>query len=214
MAIDLHDLLTLRPIAYHTSGRLNFESIRDSAALISARCLLRATEQEHLLTGLRSLSSEVQVASRTVLIPDQRPIRPGSLQLEPDTTMQDYVDELNRRVFFWPGTHCGPLRQGRRHFELYRRRGELFVIRMPLQSLILANPHRELFVAKCNSGAARHHSGRPVERGPNTFRRLRQALFPASSAVELSFLQSTALPADAEFSESLEGPWRLLRPAS
>lgn len=199
---------------YHTSGRLNFEAIRDRAALISTRCLLKGTAREDLLTGIRSTSTPVQVNGRTVLIRDQRPIRVGSLRLEPGTTLQDYLDELNRRVFLWPGTSRGPVRAGRRHFELYRRQGEVFVIRAPLQSLLLANPRRELFVAKCNSGSARHHSGQPVERGPKTFRRLNEAPFPASLVVELSFVGGAELPSSTEFAETFGGPWLLLQRVS
>jgi hypothetical protein len=80
--------------------------------------------------------------------------------------------------------------------------------------LLVANPGRDLFVSRCNSGSARHQKGHRVKRGPATFRCLSEALFPASSVVELSFLEGVRLPADSEFSTALEGPWRRLRPVS
>ncbi|MFI5326432.1 MAG: DUF7002 family protein [Candidatus Rokuibacteriota bacterium] len=214
MGIGLDELLRLRPFAYHTSGRVNFESIRDCATISSAQGLVRGTSQEDLLGGIRSKPCSVRVNGRDVLIRDQKPLRPGSMRLEPGTTLRDYVRELNRRVFLWPGTSRRLVAAGRGHFELYRREGRVFVIRAPLRSLLAANPKRELFLTKCNSGSARHHSGQPVQRGPGTFHRLNEATFRASKVVEFSFIERIDLPHDTEFSEFLDGPWRLLRAGS
>src|SRR5262245_14049126 len=92
MGIRPDEPLKLRPVAHHTSGLLNFEGIRHRAALISTRCLLKATEHRGLLTGVRSASTPVRVDGKTVLIRDQRPIRVGSVRLEPGSTLQDFAD--------------------------------------------------------------------------------------------------------------------------
>ncbi len=210
MGIKLSELLNLRPFVYHVSCRSNFDAIKHDHALRSAENLLAGTGREHLLRERRVRSTHVIVNGSPVLIRDQLQIRPNSLRLEPNTTIQDYLDELNRRVFFWPGTARGPQRSGRGHFSVYWRQGGVFVIRLSLRSLLKANPGRDLFVAKCNSGSARHHSGRPVERGPSTFRRLNDAPLRAASVVELSFIERADLPDDAEFSVALDGLWQPL----
>lgn len=125
-------------------------------------------------------------------------------------TIQDYLDELNQRVFFWPGTLKGPVPSGRRHFGRYSKEDDAFVIRAPLDPVLDANTDRVLFVAKCNSGAARHHGSQPARRGPKTFVTLDEALFPPSLVVELSFLDRVELPRESQFSNSLQGPWQPL----
>jgi hypothetical protein len=122
---------------------------------------------------------------------------------------QEYFDELNRRVFLWPGTMMGPLSSGREHFDHYRRKDGVVVLRMPLR-LLAANPTAELFVERCNSGTARHHGGKPVERGPNTFALLGDANFRPSEVIEFSFIDRVGLPPDAEFSTDIGGPWQPL----
>jgi hypothetical protein len=210
MAIELEKLLRLRPVAYHTTGRLNFASIRDRRALMSTKSLVDGSTYASLLVGRRVTSTTIRINGRDLQIRDQRPLRPGSLQLQGGASLQRYLDELNRRVFLWPGTATGPVSPGRRHFDHYRLEDGVVVLRVSLRSLLAANPAREFFVEKCNSGAARHHSGRPVERGPNTFCLPRDANFPPSGVVELSFIDRVELPPDTEFSTALEGPWQAL----
>lgn len=210
MATELEKLLHVRPVAYHITGRLNFTSIRDRRALMSTKLLVDGSRYASLLVGRRITSTTIRINGMVLQIRDQRPLRPGSLQLQGGTTLQRYLDELNRRVFLWPGTATGPVSPGRRHFDHYRREDGVVVLRMSLRSLLAANPTREFFVEKCNSGAARHHSGRPVERGPNTFCLLRNARFAPSHVVEFSFIDRVELPPDTEFSTALEGPWRAL----
>ena len=210
MPIELEKLLQLRPVAYHTTGRLNFTSIRDRRALISTKLLVEGSRYASLLVGRRVRSTTIEVNGSNLQIRDQRPLRPGSLQLQIGTTLQRYLDELNRRVFLWPGTATGPVPPGRRHFDHYRQEDPVVVVRVPLRSLLAANSTREFFVEKCNSGAARHNGGRPVERGPNTFYLLKDTCFPPSDVVEFSFIDRVELPPDTEFSTALEGPWEAL----
>ena len=194
MAIELEALLKLRPIAYHTTGQLNFEAIRDQRAVISTKSLLNGLEHASLLNGRRLTSTTVLISGRGGQIRDQLPLRPKSLLLQNGTTLQDYIDELHQRVFFWAGTFRGPSSSGRLHFEHYSKEGEVFIIRTLLESLLLANAGRDLFVTRCNSGAARHQKGQPVERGPQTFCLLEDAEFRASAAVELSFIDRRSSP--------------------
>jgi len=210
MPIELEKLLQVRPVAYHTTGRLNFTSIRDRRALMSTKLLVDGSRYASLLAERRVTSTTIRINGRDLQIRDQRPLHSGSLQLQGGTTLQRYLDELNRRVFLWPGTAAAPVSPGRRHFDHYRREDGVVVLRVSLRSLLAANPTSEFFVEKCNSGAARHNGGRPAERGLNTFCLLRDAYFAPSDVVEFSFIDRVELPPDTEFSTALEGPWQAL----
>lgn len=206
----LDRLLKLRPFAYHTCGTLNFESIRRSRALRSAQDLLIGSEHEHLLTMRRKQSVLVALPGGSVEIRDNAPLRLGSLELEPDVTIEAFLRELNSRVFLWPGSEHGLIRTGGSHFEHYSGIGKVHVIRVPLQHLLQANPGRALAVTYCNSGSARHHGGRKVVRGPGTFHPIGRAPRPAAEIRELTFVGSVRLPEGTAFSSSPSGPWQPL----
>lgn len=206
----LDRLLELRPFAYHTCGALNFESIRSSRALRSARDLLAGSEHEHLLTIRRKHSARVTLPDGSVEVRDNSPLRLGSLELEPDVTLEAFLLELNSRVFLWPGSESGPIRTGGAHFEHYSGIGTVHVIRVPLRHLLQANPSRALAVTYCNSGSARHQGGRKVVRGPGTFHPVNSAPRVAAAIKELTFVGSVLLPVTTEFSSSPSGPWQPL----
>lgn len=199
MPIRQEDLLRLRPFVYHTSGRANFASIRRDRELRSTALLLRGTPYERLLRARRLYTAEVMLPSGPVSIRDQQPLRPGSIWWEAGCDLPTYLDELNRRVFFWLGTSRGPNPRGAAHHRHIAHAEDVFTLRVALRSLLAANEGRPAFVTCCNSGSARHNRGRPVARGLITFRRLHQADFPPSKAIELSFCDRARLPDDVEF---------------
>ena len=208
MGFAIQDLIRLRPFAYHTSGRENFNAIRRRSELRSASVILEGTGHDHLLTNRRKSSVTLQVNGETVVIRDNRPLRPASVRLLGGWSLSDLLRELNSRVFLWPGWESRPIRRGRSHFERYEAEGPVFTIRIPLPSLIAANHDRDLWVTRCNSGSARHHGGQPVPRGPSTFQLPEEATFRVSEVIELSYVGAARLPTDAQWSESLIGPWR------
>jgi hypothetical protein len=156
----------------------------------------------------------LQVNRETVVIRDNRPLRPASIQLLGGWSLSDLLQELNSRVFLWPGTEMGPIRRGRSHFERYAAEGSVFSIRVPTLSLVAANHNRDIWVTRCNSGSARHHGGQPVPRGPSTFQVPENAPFRPSQVIEISYVGEARLPPDAQWSESLAGPWRNMGDAS
>lgn len=93
MAIELVALLKLRPIAYHTTGQLNFEAIRDQRAVISTKSLLNGLEHASLLNGRRLTSTTFLISGRGVQIRDQLPLRPKSL-----LPKRDDSSRLHRRI--------------------------------------------------------------------------------------------------------------------
>lgn len=210
MGFTLEDLVKARPFAFHSSCRRNFDAIRRRGVLRAASAILKDTPYEYLLSSRRTRSIAVDLGGETVVIRDNQPLRPGSLQLLGGWLLSDLLKELNSRVFLWPGTEKGPIRRGRSHFERYAAEGTVVAIRVATASLLSANRGRRLWVTRCNSGSARHHQGRPVPRGPSTFRLPETATFAPSRVIELSYTGEARLPADSEWSESLTGPWKRL----
>jgi hypothetical protein len=152
----------------------------------------------------------VQLPGGAFEIRDNLPLREGSVELDPGTTLQDFLRELNCRVFLWPGNNEGPIKVGRLHFQHYRGVERVCLIRTRLQSLIESNPSAEFAVTFCNSGSARHQRGHRVPRGPSTFVPLEQAPRRASQVKELTFVGHVDLPPGTEWSTRMEGPWERL----
>ncbi len=213
MGFTIQDLYELRPFAYHNSGQENFDAILRHGKLRSTRTILKGTGHDNLLTNRRSSSVTLDVNGETVVIRDNQPLRPASVQLLGGWSLSDLLMELNSRVFLWPGTEERPIDRGRSHFERYARDRDVFTIRVPTRSLVAINHERELWVTRCNSGSARHHSGKPVPRGPSTFQLPAEAAFRPSQVIEMSYVGEAVLPSDAQWSKSLVGPWRPLTDA-
>lgn len=206
----LQRLIELRPFAYHTCSALNFESIKRVRMLKSPAELLLGTPHAALLMVRRKSSSVIALDSGPIEVRDNRPLRIGSLQLEADCSLEQFLLLLNQRVYLWPGNSFGPSKSGRAHFERYRGEGAVRILRAPLSSLVNSNPERKLEVTFCNSGSARHHGGHPAVRGPGTFKPVSCASGPASQVKELCFVGSVSLPLGTEWSTGLTGPWRAL----
>ena len=207
MGFSTDKLAELRPFAFHTSGHENFSAIRRHRKLRSSRSILEGTVHEYLLVERRKSSVTLNVNGETVVIRDNRPLRPASIALQGGWLLSDWLGELNSRVFLWPGEEDGPIQRGRAHFGRYASEGLVFTIRVPTHSLVEANKDRELWVSRCNSGSARHIGGKPVPRGPATFQLTASAPFRPSEVIELSYRGEARLPSDAQWSTSLSGPW-------
>jgi hypothetical protein len=207
MPFTLGELVVLRPFAYHVCGSVNFASIKASRSLRSARSLLSGTEYEQHLRGRRSKAVRVAIDGRDVEIRDHRPLAPGSLSLPEHYTIDDFVDELNARVFLWAGTATRPVDSGRNHIARYASEGNVFILRVPLAALLRDNATQELQVTFCNSGAARHHDGLPARRGPDTFVSPSLAARRRAEVVELTFRGDVTLPPETLYADSLAGPW-------
>lgn len=206
----LDGLIKLRPFAYHICSALNFSAIKRMRTLRSTADLLSGTPHEAMLSVRRTSCITVELVSGPVEVRDNLPLRPGSLDLEPDCSLEDFLRLLNQRVYFWPGGEHGPCKPGPEHFQRYRGQGAVHILRAPLSSLVSANPDREMEVTFCNAGAARHQGGKPVKRGPSTFRPVSLATGRASTVKELCFVGHAVLPNETKWSTSLAGPWHSL----
>jgi hypothetical protein len=122
---------------------------------------------------------------------------------------EDFIEYLNRRVFFWPGDDAGPIAYGVRHFGRYSREDPI-VLRMDFQSLLYANPAANPLFCRYNSGSPRCSNGKKIPRGPNTFVSAHNFIEVPSKVVEVTFETQIVLPPNTEYGTRPAGPWRLL----
>ena len=200
MGFSIEQFGKLRPYLYHVTTPENFENIRRRWKLISAFSLLKGTDYEYLLRGLRSESHVVRLNGQEIVIRDHRPLRLGSIEFEGGWTINTLLEELNRRVFFWPGRADGPIRSGRLHFGRYAAEGQVVAFRVNVFDLLQANPDNRPYFSRANSGSARHSGGKPVVRGPRLYQTAEQSSFPVNAVKEVSYLYEAVLPTNIEYS--------------
>ena len=101
------DLAARHPRLYHLTHRHNLACIR-ACGLLSASALLKKfgksdTERQRIETERRATSLHLEYAGGCATISDNAPISMASLAgcLDNGLTPQDWLRELNRRVFFW-----------------------------------------------------------------------------------------------------------------
>jgi len=207
MPFALEELTARRPYAFHVCGTVNFQSIRSSRTLRSAKTLLTGTPHQHLLLGRRTKTERTSISGVDIEVRDHRPLIERSLSFPPNYGLNDFIDELNSRVFLWAGTETGPVRSGTNHIARYSAAGPVFLLRVPTEALLRANPVPILEVTFCNSGSARHNKGMPAKRGPETFVNPASARRPAADVVELTFTGEIVLPMETMYAPSLQNEW-------
>jgi hypothetical protein len=162
--------------------------------------LLRIRRQNH---------ERISVSGRTIVIRDQAPLRRGNLSLPIGYTFEEFVESLNNRVFFWPGTAEKPISYGMRHFEHYREEKPA-ILRIHFQSLIDLNPSVQARFCRYNSGSPRCSHSQKSPRGPDTFQFAEDFDEKPSQVVEVTFDQPLALPAMTTVAFLPTGPWQPL----
>jgi hypothetical protein len=208
MPLTIDSLCDLRPFVFHVCSAINFKSIRATSTLRSAHSLLSGTKHEDVLTGRRLKTNRFETDGNVFEIRDHRPLVLGSLELPDGYSLQSFISELNSRVFLWSGWADGAVKSGRNHIARYVEEGSVVVLRVSLKELIQANLNRQIEVTFCNSGAARHHSGKPARRSASTFVALPSTNRNAANVVEVTIKDRIKLPAGTEFSENNNGDWK------
>lgn len=113
------------PRLYHLTAAMNVEAIE------ADRCLYPAAEtfrQARAVGDIRERRSD----SRVIELPggglrhvrDQAPLFERKAALLGGWTFADLVQDLNERVYFWPGREDGPIESGRNHFARYVKAAE------------------------------------------------------------------------------------------
>ena len=112
--MDLGNFIQTWPWLYHVTALKNLIGIQRSRRLFTTDRILRRAGRSNLLIRRREEDVEVKLAFLAVVIRNQLPLDPRSLQLDEGWSIARYVHALNSRVFFWPGTKNGPNEDGER----------------------------------------------------------------------------------------------------
>jgi hypothetical protein len=206
MAFDLETFTERRPYAFHLTSRRNLVSIIHGARIDSAATLIAKDGRAELPRTRRRRHVTVRIDGREISLRDQAPLHAKNMALAEGYTFDDFVESLNQRVFFWPGTEAGPIEHGRRHFARYEAERPVLV-RAKTSELIRANMRATPEFCRYNSGSPRWSGGLASPRGPDTFLAAQDFPGPASDAVELTFPSAVLLPSTWEIGSHPNGPW-------
>jgi hypothetical protein len=125
-------------------------------------------------------------------------------------TFQALLADINRRVFFWAGRHDGPGAHGKAHFNRYASEAPI-ILRVPMADLLREGDPE---LCRYNSGSPRHTLvrgvARPSPRGSGTFVPLAEWQERPSKVIEVTFLNSVALPGSTEWADRPTGAWHPL----
>lgn len=199
----------VRPYLYHLTDKINLAHVRETNRLYPAATLMKTAGRNDLLRTRRGSHERVTIGKTAIMVRDQAPLHRGNISFEEGYTFEIFVESLNRRIFFWPGTADGPISYGMRHFERYQEERPI-LLRVRFRSLLVANPSVEPHYCAYNSGSPRCSYGSRSPRGANTFLPADQFGGTPSKVVEVTFNDTVILPADAQVAEHPSGPWRSL----
>lgn len=167
--MDREHFIDLYPRLFHMAVDGAWPSIQERGLLSTAALVdLYAPPDEvraQILHGVRRTSVALRREGMPdALVRDQRPLKFIDQCLLPGATLQDFLDALNGRVFFW----VSPERLRRLMGAAAYRRHPQTVLELDTATLLAAHPHVEL--APYNTGSV-HVPNMPA-RGPATFVRL------------------------------------------
>jgi hypothetical protein len=207
MGFSLDEYAELRPYLYHTSPATNAMRILQSGRIEATADLLKQGGRSDLIRMRRDQDVVLQIDQQSIIIRDQAPLNRANIAFEAGWGLDDLVEYVNRRVFFWPGSLSGPIEYGSNHFARYAAERPI-VFRVKLQSLLGANPGLMPQFSRYNTGAARQNQGKPIPRGPQTFAVAGRFKSSRAEVKEVAFSAAVQLPLDAEQASGLHGPWR------
>ena len=196
-----------RPFLFHLTDQNNVPAIARSRILYSASLLMQQSGDSHFLRRKRPEHVIVRIGGTAIKIRDQQPLYAGKASLEENWQFENLIEELNRRIFFWPGNDNGPVDSGVRHFQRYISEDPV-VLRIATEDILSINSDTIPMFCKYNSGSPRCSKGLGSPRGPNTFLPCNEANFTPSQVVEITFEKQVTLPTDIYISNSVTGPWR------
>lgn len=199
-------LSEIRPYLYYLTDRSNLGFIRATKTLFPASSLMKRAGRIDLVRFRRCSHERLTVDGQTIIVRDQAPLCAGNMTLPGGYGIADFVENLNGRVFFWPGTVKGPISYGARHFERYRREQPV-ILRLEYESLMDANRGSIPEFCRYNSGSPRCSRGKKSPRGPHTFVPANRFNGTIRQIVEVTFEGEIVLPTTTMFATSPTGPW-------
>lgn len=209
MAVDAFAFARRSPYLYHLTASANLPAIRRTRTIESAALLAARAGRADLLGARRSTHVTLQIDGETAVLRDQAPLHARNMRLSGGWTFAQFVESLNSRVFFWPGTEHGPIDYGQRHYARYASEHPA-ILRIAFSSLTEYNAATVPLFCKYNSGSPRWSNGAAPSRGAETFQPAVLAPFSAGEVIEVTFLNQVFLPEDVEHAEHPYGPWTRL----
>lgn len=207
--VKLETIIAHWTYCYHVTAVVNLQSLRRSPILLPAATLFRRMDRSDLLNVRRTHDVGLRLQGQEILVRNQAPLDPDSIDVGSTETLEDYVTCLNAHVFFWPGTASGPTLDGVR--MLQRTAGVTSaIIRVPSRSLLEANDRSLIDVSTCNTGASWVVEGKKSRRGLGVFQRAECFADLPSRIAEISFRGPVSLPADSEWSIDFGRQWHSL----
>ena len=191
---------------YHVTHIGNLQSIRTRGQLLPAAAIFLEAGAQPLAMQRRTTDVVLRLDRDEVIVRNQSPLNPDALDLE-GGTLDAYVQYLNERTYFWPGTELGPVDDGVRLADVD---AAAVVIRVPSRALLEANATTPLEVSSCNSGAAWTVDGRRCRRGVDVFVPLDRFGHTAADIVEISFTHAVRLPPETRYRVAADSPWQPL----
>ncbi|WP_370301168.1 hypothetical protein [Pseudooceanicola sp.] len=207
MPFSREKFVSLRPVLFHLTAKENVTSIRKQRGLMSASALAELSGAHAMLRRKRSKLEPVRLPDGTqVILRDQAPLHSGNIAFEPGFSFPDLLDDLNRRIFFWPGNSRGPIEHGRRHFNRYAGTS---IALLRIQTKEFLDLNKAEFCAY-NSGSPRSSNGRKSPRGSSTFSPEYATPHTPGRVVEVTVKDAAKLPESTEIAPTPDGQWERL----
>jgi hypothetical protein len=207
--MTIEEFCLANPYLYHLTSEENFDNIRSLNRILSTKEILDKvdiddTRYDELLYQKRHDHTYVSLDGSMVMIRDQKPISIKALRrtLLDDWTAEQFLEHLNRRVFFWPSVDRLEI-----HYNKYQHENPK-IIRVDSAQLIELNVERLKF-CHLNSGATRCHPKwkGPPPRGANTFLSIEDVEYGPKGVAEVTFEDFVELPETLWVSRSPNGRW-------
>lgn len=204
MAFTIEQFVALRPRLFHLTARMNVAGILGERRLAPTSEFLERAGRMEMMQSRRREGVIVSVDGKKVHLRDQAPLHEGNVRMDGSWGFGRLVEELNSRVFFWPGRMEGPITSGKNHFGRYRD-DDVRVLVIDTASLFAANAARPEF-CRFNSGSPRWNAGRAAPRGPKTFVPASSFEGTAGGVIEVTFRTPVTLKG-VEVLETGVGEW-------
>jgi hypothetical protein len=214
--MNINAFIVVRPYLYHLTDRANLDHIVHTQSILSTKRIIEISgiqNGESFLRSQRSKHEIIPVGDKNIKIRDQRPISIKALSkcLADDWNPADFIEHINKRVFFW----CS-LDRLLRHFNRYIKE-QPKILKCRTKDIIDRNGGKVEYCG-IDSGSTRPNyrlGGSGEYRGPDTFLPYHRYNQAPRSVVEVTVLEYCDLPSEFYVSDSPRGPWQKIKnPAS
>jgi hypothetical protein len=151
--MDVEALIARHPRVFHTMSATAWPSVRRHGLLSTRRLVdlfgLDAVERDRLLGAPRRQSTVLRAPGLPpAVIRDQKPMKFVAEKIDPDSSLTEYLDAINARVFFW----ASPERPDRlRQAKQYRTEDQV-ILHVDTRTLVERHGPR-IELCRLNSGA-------------------------------------------------------------